>query len=169
MKAMKPMPSNRRPSFLDVQKIDEYLDVWNLRRVSVTADGNCFFHAVEGYLVREAEIDPDARSISHESLRTQTVKYLREHDIIGPNQTEKWWNFTMNEESREEYLDRLSINGEWVDHISVQVYIQVPYAEKVFSLTIGYQDNVKNLYFLFLYYSGDGKCSTSNHHYRDLT
>jgi hypothetical protein len=76
-----------------------------LKAVDVSSDGNCFFHAVE----RQLEILNDGQQImNYQELRELSIQYIRGHP-------EEIQDFLVNE-TIEEYVDRISQNGQWADH-----------------------------------------------------
>ncbi|XP_039271180.2 uncharacterized protein LOC120345701 [Styela clava] len=109
------MSKFKQPNYAEIQALDDKLGKLKFRRFSVSVDGNCFFHAV----VRQLELKFPEKQCTHEELRLASVEYLEQNDAIGSNHGESWKNF-LNNESGEDYLSRMRLDAEWVDHILIQ-------------------------------------------------
>ncbi|XP_078687488.1 uncharacterized protein LOC144919781 [Branchiostoma floridae x Branchiostoma belcheri] len=83
-------------------------------RPDVPRDGNCLFHAVSDQLVRTGN-----QRISHSQLRQDVVTYLRQHPYNG--QGDHLCKFVPDKDW-EDYLQEMSQNGVWGDHIVLQAF-----------------------------------------------
>ncbi|XP_019643352.1 PREDICTED: uncharacterized protein LOC109484505 isoform X1 [Branchiostoma belcheri] len=83
-------------------------------RPDVPRDGNCLFHAVSDQLVRTG-----SQSTSHSQLRQDVVSYLRQHPYNG--QGDHLCKFVPDKDW-EDYLQEMSQNGVWGDHIVLQAF-----------------------------------------------
>lgn len=106
------------PDFRNVQILDERLRKFDLRRVEVPIDGNCFFHA----LVKQIKLKCPSKRIEQSELRRQCVEHLRQNDSIGSKRGEDWRKF-LEDEEEDRFLSRMSRTGEWADHLMIQVPI----------------------------------------------
>ncbi|XP_066297267.1 malignant fibrous histiocytoma-amplified sequence 1 homolog [Branchiostoma lanceolatum] len=81
-------------------------------RAEVLGDGNCMFHAVSDQVLRT-----EGTNISHLQLREQAVDHLRRNPCNSRG--EHLSDFIPNQ-SWEEYLDTMSRDGTWGDHVVLQ-------------------------------------------------
>ncbi len=83
---------------------EEIIAKYGLKIVNVEPDGNCFFHAVE----RQLELLNNEKIINYQQLRVFAVKYIKDH-------IEDYQGFIDNDETIEQYLDRVMMSGQWAD------------------------------------------------------
>ena len=84
---------------------------------NVVPDGNCMFAAV----VDQLEIN-GVFSFSSKSLRQACVEHLRSNP---ESEDGTHYEMFMDNESWTQYLDRMSLEGQWGDHLMLQAVSQV--------------------------------------------
>ncbi|CAD5164074.1 unnamed protein product [Musa acuminata subsp. malaccensis] len=109
----------------DHQRLTERLRLYDLVDLKVQGDGNCQFRALADQLYRSPE--------HHKFVRQQVVDQLRSHPEIYDGYVPM---------SYDDYLKKMSKNGEWGDHVtlqaaadSVQFHHLLQYGVKIFILT----------------------------------
>ncbi|KAI8500353.1 hypothetical protein Bbelb_219190 [Branchiostoma belcheri] len=81
-------------------------------RAEVPGDGNCMFHAVSDQVFRS-----EGKHIGHQQLRKQAAEHLRRNPCNADG--DHLSKFVSNQ-SWEEYLETMSRDGTWGDHIVLQ-------------------------------------------------
>mmetsp|Transcript_123212 Transcript_123212/g.218252 ORF Transcript_123212/g.218252 Transcript_123212/m.218252 type:complete len:382 (+) Transcript_123212:56-1201(+) len=84
-------------------RLAKVLDLYKAKIRPVAADGNCQFRALSAQLCGDEE--------HHATLRARVAAQLRER-------RERYENFV--HESYDQYVDRMSRNGEWGDNVTLQ-------------------------------------------------
>jgi OTU domain-containing protein 3 len=84
--------------------LEAQLRALNLTRRPVDADGNCFFRALA-----DQKYGDESR---HGELRRDVVEHVRERE-------ESYAPFVEDDESFEEYCERMAQDGEWAGHVEV--------------------------------------------------
>jgi len=88
----------------EIRTLDRQLRELNLERVTVEADGNCFFRALA-----DQKFGDERR---HAELRARVVEHIEaKRDDFAP--------FVEDDESFEDYVARMSRDGEWAGHLEV--------------------------------------------------
>ena len=93
----------------------------SLREVQVLGDGNCQFRALSEQLYGNED--------SHKAIRARVVEHLRDNET-------KYAGFV--EGTYEKYVDVMSQEGTWGDHITLQVFANI-YNVKI-ELQTDYED-----------------------------
>ncbi|CAL9146493.1 unnamed protein product [Musa hybrid cultivar] len=101
----------------DHQRLTERLMLYDLVDLKVQGDGNCQFRALSDQLYRSPE--------HHKFVRQQVVDQLRSHPEIYDGYVPM---------SYDDYLKKMSKNGEWGDHVTLQAAAD-SYGVKIFILT----------------------------------
>lgn len=101
----------------DHQRLLDRLQLYDLVEHKVQGDGNCQFRALSDQVYRTPE--------HHESVRQQVVSQLQAHP-------EMYEGYVPMEYS--EYINRMSKNGEWGDHVTLQAAADT-YGMKIFVVT----------------------------------
>ncbi|CAL9776380.1 unnamed protein product [Musa acuminata subsp. burmannicoides] len=101
----------------DHQRLTERLRLYDLVDLKVQGDGNCQFRALADQLYRSPE--------HHKFVRQQVVDQLRSHPEIYDGYVPM---------SYDDYLKKMSKNGEWGDHVTLQAAAD-SYGVKIFILT----------------------------------
>ncbi|KAL3536257.1 hypothetical protein ACH5RR_004718 [Cinchona calisaya] len=101
----------------DHQRLLDRLQLYDLVEHKVQGDGNCQFRALSDQVYRSPE--------HHEFVRQQVVSQLQAHP-------EMYEGYVPMEYS--EYLNRMSENGEWGDHVTLQAAAD-SYGMKIFVIT----------------------------------
>ncbi|XP_071910551.1 OVARIAN TUMOR DOMAIN-containing deubiquitinating enzyme 12 isoform X2 [Coffea arabica] len=95
----------------DHQRLLDRLQLYDLVEHKVQGDGNCQFRALSDQVYRTPE--------HHESVRQQVVSQLQAHP-------EMYEGYVPMEYS--EYINRMSKNGEWGDHVTLQAAADMLFA-----------------------------------------
>ncbi|KAI4378732.1 hypothetical protein MLD38_016170 [Melastoma candidum] len=101
----------------DYERLWERLQLYDLVEHKVQGDGNCQFRALSDQIYRT----PD----NHEHVRQEIVKQLR-------NDRDLYEGYVPMD--YDEYLFKMSQNGEWGDHVTLQAAADV-YEAKIFVIT----------------------------------
>lgn len=101
----------------DHQRLLDRLRVYDLVELKVQGDGNCQFRALSDQLYRTPE--------HHKFVRKQILNQLKSH----PEMYEGYVPMAYSE-----YLNKISKNGEWGDHVTLQAAADT-YGIKIFVLT----------------------------------
>ncbi|OWM68912.1 OVARIAN TUMOR DOMAIN-containing deubiquitinating enzyme 12-like isoform X1 [Punica granatum] len=102
---------------LDHQRLLGRLQLYGLVEHKVQGDGNCQFRALSDQIYRIPE--------HHEFVRQQIVNQLKSHPEIYEGYVPMAYD---------EYLEKMSMNGEWGDHVTLQAAADL-YGVKIFVIT----------------------------------
>ncbi|XP_010541317.1 PREDICTED: uncharacterized protein LOC104814825 [Tarenaya hassleriana] len=102
---------------LDHQRLLDRLQVYDLVELKVQGDGNCQFRALSDQFYQTPE--------HHEFMRQRIVNQLKEY----PKNYEGYVPMAYHE-----YLEKMSRNGEWGDHVTLQAAAD-SYGVKIFVIT----------------------------------
>ena len=95
---------DERESVDETRTLERQLRELNLERASVEADGNCFFRALA-----DQKFGDEGR---HGELRARVVEYIEaKREDFAP--------FVEDDEKFEDYVARMSRDGEWAGHLEV--------------------------------------------------
>ncbi|XP_035678430.1 OVARIAN TUMOR DOMAIN-containing deubiquitinating enzyme 9-like [Branchiostoma floridae] len=98
----------------DMQQMKANLAAENLVvRDFITADGNCQFSAVSDQVSRLKR-----GYMTANCLREIVVSYLKNIPVPEPSSEHTVANFVQGD--FDAYLDRMAVNGEWGDHVTLQ-------------------------------------------------
>lgn len=106
----------------DHQRLLDRLQIYGFLEHKVEGDGNCQFHALSDQLYHT----PDR----HKYVRSEVVNQLKSHPEIYEGYVPMAYD---------DYLEKMSRNGEWGDHVSLQAAADL-YGVKIFVLT-SFKDN----------------------------
>lgn len=101
----------------DHQRLLDRLEVYDLVERKVQGDGNCQFRALSDQLYRTSEY--------HKHVRQQVVNQLKAHPEIYEGYVPMAYG---------EYVKRMSKNGEWGDHVTLQAAADL-YGAKILIIT----------------------------------
>ncbi|KAF3335205.1 OTU domain-containing protein 5-like isoform X2 [Carex littledalei] len=101
----------------DHERLLERLKLYDLKELKVQGDGNCQFRALSDQFYRMTE--------HHKFVREQVVNQLKSHPEIYEGYVPMGYD---------EYIERMSRNGEWGDHVTLQAAAD-SYGVKIFVLT----------------------------------
>ncbi|GAA0163709.1 cysteine protease [Lithospermum erythrorhizon] len=101
----------------DHQRLLDRLDVYDLVELKISGDGNCQFRSLSDQIYRSAE--------HHQFVREQVVMQLKSHPDLYMNYVPMGY---------EDYLKKMSKNGEWGDHVTLQAAAD-SYGVKIFVIT----------------------------------
>ncbi|KAK9061272.1 hypothetical protein SSX86_018452 [Deinandra increscens subsp. villosa] len=105
----------------DHQRLMDRLQIYELVELKVSGDGNCQFRSLSDQIYRSSE--------HHKLVREQVVHQLKCHPELYAAYVPMAYN---------EYLNRISMNGEWGDHVTLQAAADA-FGVKIFVLT-SYKD-----------------------------
>ncbi|KZV42358.1 hypothetical protein F511_17847 [Dorcoceras hygrometricum] len=101
----------------DHERLLNRLQLYDLVELKISGDGNCQFRSLADQIYRTPQY--------HKSVRTQVVNQLK-------SQPELYENYVPM--SYDDYLKRMSKNGEWGDHVTLQAAADF-FGIKIFVLT----------------------------------
>ena len=97
-----------------IENFEQNLQSMGIQVKNVSSDGNCFFHAVEAQLRLISDNGVPARD--YQGLREVAIVYVR-------NNAGELENFIEGEDI-EQYIDRISRDGAWVDNVLIEALSQ---------------------------------------------